>query len=781
MKSPFVFAVVLLTGALVPCSCRRGEPESRRNVEPFALSEVRLLEGSRFHQAQELNREFLLRYEPDRLLAWFRKEAGLEPKAEVYGGWESMGIAGHSLGHYLSACSQMYASTGDRRFQERVNYIVAELRECQRADGTGYTMAVPEGRRVFAEVARGEIKTKRFDLNGVWVPLYTLHKVMGGLRDAWRLAGNSDALEVETHLGAWIEKTFASVSDEQMQRVLYCEHGGINEVLADLSVDTGEPRFLELARRFHHREVLDPMIEGRDMLPGYHANTQIPKIAGMARIYEVGGDAERRRGAEFFWERVAHHHSYVTGGNCLRECFGPADSFSGRLGKATTESCNVYNMLKLTRLLFSSDPKPDYFDFYERALYNHILSTQHPESGRTIYNLTLSMGGAKQYQDPESFTCCLGSGMENHSKYGESIYFHSDRELYVNLFIPSELAWDARGIRVRLETRYPEEDTVRLTFSDVADPGFTLKIRYPKWAVNGAEATVNGEPVPVDGDPASYIAIQREWRAGDRVEVRFPMSLRLEAMPDDSRRAAVLYGPLVLAGDLGPADDREAVRGDYVPVIVGADLDPAKWLEPVARTPNRFRMSGVGDPRGVDLAPFYTVHDRRYTVYWDFFSSAEWEREKVRYRAARTRENDVEARTVSLVHAGEDQMENRFRPEMENAIASWGPGGRRVRQGAAVRAAQSFSYEMRVPEKGPAALVLNLWNEPGAGPRGFVLSVDGINVAREALEQGSGGYIEKEYPLPTDAIAGRKTVRVRFESPENMTLAAVDTVRIVQR
>jgi len=404
MKSLSTFLVVLLIGAFGPYSCQRAEPHSPQKVEPFALSDVRLLEGSRFHRAQELSREFLLQYEPDRLLARFRKEAGLEPKGEVYGGWESMGIAGHSLGHYLSACSQMCASTGDRRFQERVDYIVTELQECQRADGAGYTMAVPEGRRVFAEVAQGDIETKRFDLNGVWVPLYTLHKVMGGLRDAWHLTGNEDALEVETLLGNWLEKTFAGLSDEQMQHVLYCEHGGINEVLADLAVDTEEPRYLELARRFHHREVLDPMIEGRDMLPGYHANTQIPKITGMARIYEVGGDAERRQGAEFFWETVANHHSYVTGGNCLRECFGPPDSFSGRLGRATTESCNVYNMLKLTRHLFTWDPKPDYFDFYERALYNHILSTQHPESGRTIYNLNLSMGGTKSYQDPEGMS-----------------------------------------------------------------------------------------------------------------------------------------------------------------------------------------------------------------------------------------------------------------------------------------------------------------------------------------------------------------------------------------
>jgi len=332
-----------------------------------------------------------------------------------------------------------------------------------------------------------------------------------------------------------------------------------------------------------------------------------------------------------------------------------------------------------------------------------------------------------------------------------------------------------------METQFPEENSVRLEFGELTDPDFTLKIRQPRWAVNGAEASVNGKPVPVDGSPASYISIQREWQVGDTVDVRFPMSLRLEAMPDNSRRAAILYGPLVLAGDLGPASDPGADRGDYIPVIVGAVGDPANWLVPVDGVPNRFRISGVGDPRDVVLAPFYTIHDRRYTVYWDFFSTVEWEKEKVGYRAARTRENDLESRTVSLVHAGEDQMENRFRPAMENTIASWGPGGRRVRQGESVADAQWFSYEMQVPEEGPAALVLNLWTHPEAEPRGFVLSADGVEMSQEVLEDSGSGYVEKEYPLPTAAVSGKKTVRIRLESPENMMLAAVDTVRIVRR
>jgi DUF1680 family protein len=775
-----LFLSVAAAVFLITCSSRQMEPEKPQAVEPFELSEVRLLEGSRFYQAQELNKEFLLRYEPDRFLAWFRKEAGLAPKGEVYGGWESMEIAGHSLGHYLSACSQMYASTGDPRFLERTRYIVDELAEVQQANGTGYAQATPEGKRVFAEVSRGEIETGRFDLNGVWVPLYTLHKIMAGLRDAYRLTGNQKALDVEVGLGDWLASTFGTLSDEQMQEVLFCEHGGIHEALADLSVDAEALQYLDLARKFHHREVLDPLIEGRDILPGYHANTQIPKVTGMARVYEVGGDTERRRGAEFFWERVAHHHSYVTGGNCLRERFGPPDTFSGRLGAATTESCNVYNMLKLTRHVFAWEPRADHADFYERALYNHILATQHPETARTIYNLSLDMGGHKRYQDPESFTCCLGTGMENHSKYGESIYFHNDRELYVNLFIPSELDWKSKGVTLRQETLFPEDDTVRLQFGGEGPVELTLRVRYPYWAQNGVELSVNGAAQRVTGEPSSYISLEREWQPGDVVLLRLPMSLRVEPMPDNPRRAAVLYGPLVLAGDLGP-DDPEASEVGLVPVMVDAGADPADWIEPVTGSPNRFRTVGVGRPEDVELAPFYTIHDRRYSVYWDFLTSEEWSREEDARRSAHARARDLRARTVSLVYAGEEQQEWRHQPEVENSRADWAPDGRRVRLGTGTGGEEWFSYEMAVPSEGPAAIVLNLWMGMKDGPGAFVLTVDGTEVARETLEATSAEFVEKEYPLPEGLTKGKETVRVKLQGQAGVPLAALDTMCVLQR
>ncbi len=522
------------------------------------------------------------------------------------------------------------------------------------------------------------------------------------------------------------------------------------------------------------------MIEGRDILAGYHANTQIPKATGMARIYEVSGDAARRRGAEFFWERVAHHHSYVTGGNCLRERFGPPDTFSGRLGEATTESCNVYNLLKLTRHVFAWESRAEFADFYERALYNHILATQHPETGWTIYNLSLNMGGRKQYQNPESFTCCLGTGMENHSKYGESIYFHNDRELYVNLFIPSELNWKKKGIILRQETRFPEEETIRLRFSGERKAELTLQIRYPYWAQKGVELSINGTPQAVADEPSSYIAITREWQPGDSVEFGFPMSLRVEAMPDNPKRAAILYGPLVLAGDLG-ADNPKETASDFIHVIVGASDDPSDWIEPVAGPPNRFRTVNVGKPRDVELAPFYAIHDRRYSIYWDFFTAEEWSRAEDAYWKALAREKDLQARTLTLVYAGEEQQEGRYRLEMKNSIAGWGHDGRRVRLGTGPGGEQWFSYQLPVPSEVPAALVLNLWTGAEVGPGGFVLSVDEIEMARETLAADSGEYVEKEYRLPEKLTAGKKTVRVKLAAPEGLPLSAVDTLRLVRQ
>ena len=425
--------------------------------------------------------------------------------------------------------------------------MVDELATCQQADGDGYVAAIPDGKKIYTEVSHGDIRTEPFQLNGCWVPNYTLHKLFAGLRDAYHLCGNQKALRVSRTLADWLDGMLANLSEAQFQHMLAAEHGGMNETLADLYADTGDERYLALSRRFHHQAILEPLAEGHDILPGKHANTQIPKLVGLARRYELTGDDSDRRAAEFFWDRVVHHHSYVTGGHCDHEHFGEPDHLNDRLSSDTTETCNVYNMLKLTRLVFGWKPEAQVADFYERALLNHIRATQHPD-GRVIYNLSLKPGGTKQYLPVDSFTCCGGTGMENHVKYGEAIYFHGDEELWVNLFIASEVAWKQRQLTLRQETTWPDGESSQLTFSCQSPQEFTLHIRHPYWATHGLGVSINGQPQQIDSQPSSFVSIHRVWQDGDTVTVTFPMSLRTESMPDNPRRIALFYGPTLLSG-----------------------------------------------------------------------------------------------------------------------------------------------------------------------------------------------------------------------------------------
>lgn len=586
-------------------------------VLPFALNDVGLLDGP-FKHATDLNVGVLLKYEPDRLLSKFRSEAGLEPKAEPYGGWEAETLAGHSLGHYLSALSMMYLTTGDTRFLERVNYIVSELKVCQDAGVSGYIGACPGARKIFEEeVSKGVIRSRGFDLNGLWAPFYTQHKILAGLRDAYRLCGNTEALEVSQRFGDWIYTVVDDLTPVQIEDMLHCEYGGMLEVLTDLYADTGKDKYLNMSRIFQDKFILEPLSRGEDILPGKHGNTNIPKLIGLARRYELTGDTLDRKTAEFFWNTVVKHHTYVTGGHGNKEYFGDADKLRNRLGDETTETCNVYNMLKLTDHLFEWTASAETADFYERALFNHILASQNPEDGRVTYNLSLAMGGFKSFQDSEWFTCCIGTGMENHAKYGGSIYFHNDRELFVSQFIASELNWKEKGLKVTQKTNYPDEQGTALEIATDAPVKLTINIRYPSWAVNGFEIAVNGRKEQLKNDPGSFIPLTRKWKNGDRIEVKIPFELRLESMPDDSLRVAVFYGPVVLAGELGPVEDPSALDSLYMPVLMTTDREPANWMKPVDNSINTFRTDSTGRPRDVQMKPFYKTYNERYSIFWD--------------------------------------------------------------------------------------------------------------------------------------------------------------------
>ncbi len=741
---------------------------------PFGITDVKLLDGP-FKKATELNIKSLLNYEPDRLLAGFRREAGLKPKAEQYHGWEDNTLAGHSLGHYLSACALMYQTTGDQRFLDRVNYIVAELDSCQQASKNGYIGAFKDGQKIFEEaVAKGNIRSAGFDLNGLWSPFYTMHKVMAGLRDAYHLCGNQTALEVEKRFAGWIGTIVTSLPDSSVQKMLHCEHGGINETLADLYGDTGDPQYLKLAGVFYHKAILDSLAAGKDILAGKHANTQIPKLVGLARLYELTGEEQDKKSALFFWDRVVHHHTYVTGGNGDNEYFGPPDKLRDRLGPYTTESCNVYNMLKLTRHLFMWDAGAAEADVYERMLLNHIHSAQHPEDGRVIYNLSLDMGGRKEYEDPYWFTCCVGTGMENHSKYAWDIFYHNDRELFVSQFIAAELNWKEKGLKLVQQTQFPDEQGTTLTIDCEKPVKLALQIRYPSWAKNGLEIKVNGEKQSVRQEPGSFVAIEKTWNKGDKVEVSFPFSLRLESMPDDSNRVAVLYGPVVLAGILGPQEDTAVQNPLYVPVLITGDRNPATWLEPVAGSVNEFRMKDVGKPRNVVLKPFYSVCANHYTVYWDIFTEKDWEAREQSYKEHIAHVKELQQLTIDYVQPGEMQGERDHNFKSENST----PGFFKERANREARDGW-FSFEMKTKPNQPMKLVVDYWGGfPGA--KTFDILVNDKVIATENLtNKKDGSFIDIQYPIPPDLTHNRQKVTVTFRSANHNTAGPVFGIRMI--
>lgn len=749
----------------------------RFKVFPFDLSDVTLLDGPFLH-ATALNSAVLLNYMPDRFLAKFRTEAGLVPKADHYQGWEDETLAGHSLGHYLSACALMYRSTGDKRFLDRVNYIVDELALVQEADGDGYIGAFPGGKRILGnEVAGGNIRSKGFSLNDLWAPYYTQHKIYSGLLYAYYLCDNQKALEISIQFADWLSHVVDDLNDSLVQVMLDCEHGGINESLAELYAITGEEKYLKLSKVFHHRAILDSLSMEVDILPGKHGNTQIPKLIGLARRYELTGDETDRRSAEFFWDRVVHHHSYVTGGHGNHEYFGPADQLSKRLSDGTTETCNVYNMLKLSRHLFLWEADAETADFYERALFNHILSSQHPVDGRVIYNLSLEMGGQKEYQDPFWFTCCVGTGMENHAKHGRNIYYHNDRELYVNQFISSELDWTEKGMKLRQLTNYPDQQGTSIEFGNTEPLECDIMMRYPHWAENGIEIRVNGKRIKVKKKPGSFIRIPGKWQSGDMIEVNIPFSLRLESMPDDPNRVAIMYGPMVLAGDLGPEDDTAAYDPLYVPVLLTESRDPSDWMEFYEGESNSFITNQVGRPRDVMLKPFYKIHERRYTVYWDLYKEEKWTAREQEIRVREEQQRKIAEMTIDQVQMGDtlDEMDHGYQGEK-----TW----TREFKGRSLREADRtgwFSVELDVYRGQPMALVVEYWGGfPGS--RTFDILLDSTLLATEdTSNKADGEFISEQYDIPDEWTVDKTSVTVTFRPYDGHRAGPVFTVRTIER
>lgn len=765
-------------------AARRVSPAVPYKARPLPLSAVRLTGGPLKH-AQDLDAAYLLKLEPDRMMAYYRLRAGLQPKAPGYGGWDGAGrnLTGHIAGHYLSAVSLMYAATGDPRFKERADYLVAEMKEVQDKHGDGYLGAMENGKERLLALARGEIRASSFDLNGLWSPWYVLHKTFAGLRDAYRYTGNRTALEVETKFAAWVENLLSKLNDEQIQRMLNTEFGGMNEVLVDLYADTGDRRWLELSHRFDHRAVLEPLARHEDILDGLHGNTQVPKLLGHLVRYVYTGDRKDWEAASFFWDAVVFHHSFATGGHGKDEYFGPPDKLSDRIDGRTAETCNVYNMLKMTRELFALNPDIKYAEFQERALFNHILGSIDPEDGSTCYMVPVGRGVRREYQDMfRSFTCCVGTGMENHALHGYGIYYESGDELWVNLYVPSTAEWQAAGAKLTMETDFPIGESATLKLELKAPKRFTLALRRPSWAGDGFSVRVNGQAVQKLSGPGSYIELARTWKNGDTVSVTLPKRLHLEPLPDDRRVTAIMWGPLVLAGDLGPAPgsgpvEAEARQPVSVPVLV-ADRPVTEWLKPVPGQPGHFRTDGVGRPRDVELVPFYQLHRRIYSAYWDLLTPAEWEQRQAEMAAARERQRRIEAATVAFVQPGDAQSERNFNQQGEETrpVRLMGRAGRSARRW--------FSFDLPIDPAHPLKLIVTYHSEEREA-RTFEILVDGVRIAEQKIERyrpgsSSGRFFDAEYPIPAELTQGKQKITIRFQGLGESGTASVFGVRLVR-
>jgi DUF1680 family protein len=541
--------------------------------------------------------------------------AGIPSSAQPLGGWEAPDceLRGHYAGgHYLSACALMYAGCGDEDLKNNADKVVAELGKCQAALKSGYLSAFPI-----------EFFDRLRERQKVWAPFYTIHKIMAGLLDMHVYCGNEQALEMAQNMAGWVEGYTGSLSYEHMQRVLGTEFGGMGEVLSNLYAVTGKQDYLEVAQRFDKKQFFDPLAAHRDELKGLHVNTHIPQVIAAARYYELTGERRYRDIAEYFWDEVVSERSYCTGGTSNGESWNTdPGKLSAELGPDTTECCCAYNMMKLTRHLFGWSPEAHLMDYYERTLFNHRLGTINPEDGGMMYYLPLASGYWKTFGKPfDAFWCCTGTGSEEYAKLADTIYFHDDDSLYVNLYIDSQLEWTEKGIGVKQQTRFPEEQGTTFTIIAKNPLQLSVNLRIPYWA-RGGSVKINGTVLPVFSSPGSYLTLTRVWKPGDKIELSLPMHLHMETMPDDESVQAAMYGPLVLAGRFD-AVTRDLSYGSYgpkrgaqskVPDIAADPGRPAAWIEPDAKQSLTF--NAVGQSQAMTLVPLYKVIHERYAVYW---------------------------------------------------------------------------------------------------------------------------------------------------------------------
>lgn len=779
-------ALLLCTGAVA---------QDRLNDELFSLSEVELLDGP-FKHACDLNVQVLLKYDMDRLLAPFLKEAGLEPKGEYFPNWE--GLDGHVGGHYVSALAIHYAATGSRECYDRLLYMLSEMQKCQEANGNGYIGGVPNGDHIWTEVSKGNFAP----LHGAWVPWYNVHKTFAGLRDAWQYAGVEQAKDMFIKLCDWAVNLTSALSDAQMDDMVSQEFGGMDEVLADAYFLTGDRKYITAAKRFAHHLILDSMAQGVDNLDNRHANTQVPKVVGYARIADVDNDGYFEKAAEFFWDRVVNYRSVVIGGNSRSEHF-PSDSdyesfIEQREGP---ESCNTNNMLKLTELLFRMKHEARYADYYERAMYNHILSTQHPVHGGYVYFTPMRPSHYRVYSQPNSgMWCCVGTGMENHGKYGEFIYSHEGgKELYVNLFVASRLNWEDAGAVITQQTDFPYSDTGRIIVNLKKSKKFKIFVRCPEWATEGYSVKVNGVEYAADAKPSSFVCLDRKWKDKDVIELTMPMKNKLVELPNEPQYLAVLHGPIVLAARTSQehldgliADDgrwSHIASGPLVPlaqtpIFVGSRAEieaKIQNLQPVPGKPLHYSAEGLFNKPEFDsleLEPFFSLHDSRYAIYFLSLTSDGYSQMLKKIADDEKEALERDRRTVDRVTPGEQQPEVDHRMKAENSIQGYQDNNpfRTIRRDG------FFSYELGTSGITDLRLSLAFWGNENAEGRGFEILVDGktLAVENELPQTKENALVYKLYSIPEDLVRGKEYITVTFKGIEGRMAARIFDVRLLK-
>lgn len=767
--------------------------QTGKAVDYFPLNQVALSE-SVFSRAMQTDKDYILSMDADRLLAPYLKEAGINPKKSNYPNWENTGLDGHVGGHYITALALMYASTGDKKVKQRLDYMIDELERCQNLSGNGYLSGVPNGKKIWQEIAEGNIRASGFGLNDRWVPLYNIHKIYSGLRDAYWFGQSEKAKKMLIRLTDWMAHEVSKLSDAQIHDMLRSEHGGLNEVFADVYDITKDQKYLKLAKRFSHLAILEPLINHEDKLTGMHANTQIPKVIGYKRIADLEQNKQWNDAAQFFWTNVTQQRSSAIGGNSVSEHFNPTSDFSGMIKSIEgPETCNTYNMLKLTKQLFATQPQSSYLDYYERALYNHILSTQHPEKGGFVYFTPMRPGHYRVYSQPEtSFWCCVGSGMENHAKYGEMIYAKSGNDLYVNLFIPSVLKWSEKKAVIRQENNFPQNPSTKLIFDVAPKSDLNLKLRAPEWT-NESEISVfvNQKKMNVDVDPQGFINIKKKWKKGDTVEMKMPMHLSAEQLPDQSPYYAFKYGPIVLAAKYGKENQTglfaDESRGGHIahgpqiplqeiPTILGSADSVLKHVQKVNTDQFFFKLTGLYPQNkfasGLELVPFNQIQEERYIMY--FPQATQDKIEIVQQKKAQEEETvrRLDQITVDKIQLGEQQ------PESDHFFASSEAFDGYMEDRHFRDAKGWFSYEMRNPEKNAEFLYLQFFD--ANNNRTLNAEINGVKVFSQDFE-GKSGVSPQTLLIPAPASEKKKEkLTVKFYTKEKSLTPKIIEVRLLR-